>query len=101
MDRKGNPSGGLGPGPAEGRKARGAGAGGKGKLKAAVEGTMAVRRFKKGPRGRSTKPKEPEGPEELQRALHETREYAQRMKVNEWLKRSSQDANGSGDGAEP
>ena len=80
LDRKGNPSGGLGPGPAEGRKARGAGAGGKGKLKAAVEGTMAVRRFKKGPRGRSTKPKEPEGPEELQRALHETREYAQRMK---------------------
>ena len=32
--------------------------GGKGKLKAAVEGTMAVRRFKKGPRGRSTKPKD-------------------------------------------
>ena len=79
-DRKGNRSGGSGAGPAEGRKAQGAGTGGKGKLKAAVEGTMAVRRFKKGPRGKNTKQKEPQGPEELQRALQETREYAQRMK---------------------
>ena len=79
-DRKGTPSGGSGAGPAEGRKARGAATGSKGKLKAAVEGTMAVRRFKKGPRGKNTKPKEPQGQEELQRALHETREYAQRMK---------------------
>ena len=84
-DRKGKTSArtpaGAAAAPSEGRKGRVTGAPGKGgKLKAAVEGSIAVRRFKKGGRGKGTKPKEPEGPEELQRALQETREYAHRMK---------------------
>jgi len=84
-DRKGRTSArtpvGAAAAPSEGRKGRGAGAPGKGgKLKAVVEGSIAVRRFKKGGRGKGTKLKEPEGPEELQRALQETREYAHRMK---------------------